>query len=104
MSRLLDSASPDLFTEKYGYLDVKSPQSKNNIVINANIACKQNAIAIITDLELDEGLSMDEVAKFTARIFSDKNVNQQGHSNYTKDQIHWLVNGRLIKCNRPRKS
>ena len=96
--------NPDLTVEKYGYVDVKSPQSKNNIVINANRACKQNAIAIITDLELDEGLSMDEVAKFTARIFSDKNVNQQGHSNYTKDQIHWLVKGRLIKCNRPRKS
>lgn len=98
-----DNANPDL-TTRYGYVDVKSPFNKNNIVRNANFACKQDAIAVITDLELQERLSMDEVTKFTARIFSDKNVNQQGTPNYTKNEVHWLINGRIIKCNRPRKN
>ena len=100
---ITDNSNPDLNT-RYGYVDVKSPRSKNNIVINANRACKQDAMAIITDLELKEGLSMDEAIKFTARIFSDKNVDQTGKPNYTKNEVHWLIKGNLIKCNKPRKS
>ena len=98
-----DNANPDL-TTRYGYVDVKSPQIKNNIVINANRACRQDAIAVITDLEMKEGLSMDEVTKFTARIFSDKNVDRIGNPNYTKNEVHWLINSRIIKCNRPKKN
>ncbi len=98
-----DHSNPDLTTQ-YGYVDVKSPRNKNNIVSNANIACKQDAIAVITDLAMKESLSMEEVAKFTERIFSDKNVDQDGNPNYTKNEVHWFIKGKLIKCNRPRKN
>ncbi len=101
---ITDNANPDLTVERYGYVDVKSPRNKNNIVINANKACKQDAIAVITDLAMKESLSKDEVVKFTERIFSEKNVDQEGHPNYTKNEVHWLINGKLIKCNRPGKN
>lgn len=98
-----DNANPDLTTEKYGYVDVKSPRRKNNIVRNANDACKQGGVAVITDLAMDEKITVDEVGKFSDRIFSEKNVNQKGEQNYTKDTVHWYVNGKLHKCNRPEK-
>ena len=100
---ITDNANPDL-TTRYGFVDVKSPESKNNIVSNANMACKQGGIVVITDLAMKESLNMDDVDKSTARIFSDKNVDQTGKPNYTKNEVHWLVNGRIIKCNRPRKN
>ncbi len=98
-----DNANPDLTTEKYGYIDVKSPQNKSNIVRNANSACQQGAIAVITDLILyieNEEITQEELAKFTARILSEQNRNQLGKPNYTKDEIHWFIKGTLIKCNR----
>ena len=98
-----DNASPDLFTKKYGYLDVKSPQNKSNIVRNANSACQQGAIAVITDLMLyvvNEEITQEEISKFTARIFSKQNKNHLEKPNYTQDQIHWFIKGILIKCNR----
>lgn len=100
---ITDNANPDLTTEKYGYVDVKSPHRKNNIVRNANDACKQGGVAVITDLAMDEKITIDEVGKFSDRIFSEKNVNQKGEQNYTKDTVHWYVNGKLHKCNRPEK-
>ena len=100
-----DNANPDLTTAKYGYIDVKSPHRKNNIVINANKACAQRAIAVLTDLELDkESLTIEEVQKFTDRIYSDHNRNHCGDSNYTQDEVHWFIKGILIKCNRPEKN
>ncbi len=100
---ITDNANPDLTVKRFGYIDVKSPHKKNNIVINANKACKQDAIAVITDLAMNESLSLEEVQKFTERIFSDKNVNQAGKPNYTKDEVHWYIKGILIKCNRPKQ-
>lgn len=97
-----DNANPDL-TTVYGYVDVKSPHRKNNIVSNANDACKQGAIAVITDLALKENLSQEEIEKFTNRVFSDKNVDHEGTQNYLPDAIHWFVKGKLHKCNRPEK-
>lgn len=99
-----DNSNPDLTVEKCGYVDVKSPRKKNNIVRNANAACKQSATAVITDLAMKESLSMEDIAKFTERIFSDENIDQDKKANYTKDEIHWLIKGKLIKCNRPRKN
>ena len=99
------NANPDLTTDKYGYIDVKSPHCKNNIVINANKACNQNAIVVITDLEMDrEVLTIAEAQKFTDRIYSGHNRNHFGKPNYTQDQVHWLIKGCLIKCNRSKKS
>ncbi len=97
-----DYANPDL-TTVYGYVDVKSPHRKNNIINNANDSCKQGAIAVITDLALKENLSQEEIEKFTNRVFSDKNVDHEGTQNYLPDAIHWFVKGKLHKCNRPEK-
>lgn len=95
--------NPDLYTKVYGYIDVKSPHRKNNIVRNANHACMQAAIVVVTDFALNEPLSTEEMEKFTGRIFSDKNVGQDGQLNYSKEEVHWLVRGCLVKCNRPKK-
>ena len=100
-----DNANPDLTTGKYGYIDVKSPRNKSNIVSNANSACFQGAIAVITDLGLDkEEISPEELNKFTERVFSKHNKNHLGNHNYTKPQVHWFIKGCLIKCNRPEKN
>ena len=97
-----DYANPDL-TTVYGYVDVKSPHRKNNIVRNANEACKQGAIAVITDLALPEDLSSKDVSLATEAIFGEKNVNDRRERNYTKDELHWFVKGKLHKFNRPEK-
>ncbi|MCM1532632.1 MAG: hypothetical protein NC048_09645 [Bacteroides sp.] len=94
------NANPDLTTEKYGYVDVKSPFSKSKIVKNANAASNQHAIAAITDLAMDEPMKHKLILQITAKIFSSRNTNGQGMSNYTQDQVHWFVNGKLLKYNR----
>ncbi|MCM1555753.1 MAG: hypothetical protein NC048_09730 [Bacteroides sp.] len=96
--------NPDLFTGKYGYIDVKSPLNKGNIVSNANDACKQGAIAVITDLRLDEALKHKRILQVTEKIFSDSNRNHLGKRNYTMPQVHWFVNGTLLKYNRPEET
>ena len=98
-----DKANPDLTTDKYGYIDVKSPHNKRNIVRNANLACSQGAIAVLTDLMMDEELKHKMILQLTAKIFSELNRNRQGEPNYTQDQIHWFVKGTLLKYNRPEK-
>ncbi len=70
-----DNANPDLTTAKYGYIDVKSPFSKSNIISNANDACKQGAIAVITDLALDEKLKHKQIIQIAKKILSDSNRN-----------------------------
>lgn len=45
---LPEKKNPDLMFGNI-FVDVKSPFSSRNIVTNANDACKQNAIACITD-------------------------------------------------------
>ena len=98
-----DNANPDLYTEKYGYIDVKTPLSKNNIIRNANAACKQNAIAVITDFVLKDILSEYKAKSITFDIFGQRNIDKEGHPNYTKDTVHWFIKGILVKCNRPEK-
>lgn len=92
---ITNNTNPDLRVEPYGWIEVKTPKSKGAIVVRANEAATQNSIVIITDIEIKD-ISMKEVEKFTQRIFSDKH--------YTKDEVHWLIKGELIKCNRPRKN
>ena len=99
----LSRSNPDLTTDKYGYIDVKSPLNKNNLVLNANHACRQGAIAVLTDLMLNEELKHKRMLLLTAKIFSELNRNRQGEPNYTQDQIHWFVKGTLLKYNRPEK-
>ncbi|MDE7337866.1 MAG: hypothetical protein K2M92_01115, partial [Bacteroidales bacterium] len=99
-----DSASPDLFTEKYGYLDVKSPLNKSNIIRNANLACSQGAIAVLTDFYLPDTLSIYKAKSITFDIFFGRNIDKDGKPNYTKDEVHWFINGTLYKLNRPGKN
>ena len=99
-----DSASPDLFTEKYGYLDVKSPLNKSNIIRNANLVCGQGAIAVLTDFYLCDILSIYKAKSITFDIFFGRNIDKDGKPNYTKDEVHWFINGTLYKLNRPGKN
>ena len=101
---ITDNANPDLTTDKYGYIDVKSPRSKNNIIRNANEACKQGAIVVITDLCLQETLSVYKAKSITFDIFFGRNIDRNGEPNYTKDEVHWFINGTLYKLNRPGKN
>ena len=102
---ILARANPDLTTKEYGYIDVKSPLNKSNIVRNANDACKQGAIAVVTDLMLvNEEITGEEIEKFTKRIFSEQNIDHCKHHNYTPTEIHWFIKGYLIKCNKPEKN
>ncbi len=97
---ITDNANPDLFTEKYGYIDVKSPRSKNNIIRNTNEACKQGAIAVLTDLMMNEELKHKMILQLTDKIFSEQNKNHRGEPNYTQNRIHWFIEGKLLKYNR----
>ena len=99
----LSRSNPDLTTRKYGYIDVKSPFNKNNLVLNANHACRQGAIAVLTDLMLNEELKHKMILQLTAKIFSKQNKNHLGELNYTQEQIHWFVKGKLLKYNRSEK-
>ncbi len=98
-----DNANPDLTTDKYGYIDVKSPHNKRNIVRNANSACSQGAIAVITDLCLSEELSIYKAKSITFDIFFGRNIDRKGTPNYIQDEVHWFINGTLYKLNRSKK-
>ena len=98
-----DNANPDLTTEKYGYIDVKSPRNKKNIIRNANSACFQGAIAVITDLCLNEELSIYKAKSITFDIFFGRNIDKDRKPNYTQDEVHWFIKGTLYKLNRPKK-
>ena len=99
-----DNANPDLTTDKYGYIDVKSPRNKSNLVRNANHASReQTAIVVITELMLDEPLKHKQILQLTAKIFSFRNMNDKGEPNYIKDEVHWFVKGELLKYNRSEK-
>lgn len=99
-----DNANPDLKTEKYGYIDVKSPHNKSNIVSNANSACAQGAIAVLTDFYLRDNLSIYKAKSITYDIFFGRNIDKNGNPNYTRDEVHWFINGTLYKLNRPGKN
>ena len=99
-----DNANPDLTTTKYGYIDVKSPLNKSNIVSNANSACSQGAIAVLTDFYLRDVLSIYKAKSITFDIFFGRNIDKDGRPNYTKDEVHWFIKGTLYKLNRPGKN
>ena len=98
-----DNANPDLYTEKYGYIDVKSPLNKSNIVRNANSACRQSAIAVLTDWEIKDTLTIYKAKSITFDIFGERNIDREGKPNYTRDQVHWFIKGELYMLNRPKK-
>ena len=98
-----DNANPDLYTEKYGYIDVKSPLNKSNIVRNANSACRQSAIAVLTDWEIKDTLTIYKAKSIAFDIFGERNIDREGKPNYTRDQVHWFIKGELYMLNRPKK-
>ena len=82
---------------------MKSPHNKNNVVRNANSASAQGAIAVITDLTINEVLRHKMILQLTRKIFSEQNKNLLGEPNYIKDEVHWFVKGELLKYNRSEK-
>lgn len=83
---LPEKKNPDLMFGNT-FVDVKSPFSSRNIVTNANDACKQNAIACITDhlCHIDK----DKIGLLARKVLSDKN--------YTRDTVFFVVENKLYK-------
>ena len=83
---LPDKKNPDLIVGNT-FVDVKSPFASSNIVTNANRACKQNAIACITDhlCYIDK----KNVETFARKVLKDEN--------YTKDTVFFVIEGELYK-------
>lgn len=83
---LPEKKNPDLMFGNT-FVDVKSPFSSKNIVTNANDACKQNAIACITDhlCHIDK----NKIGLLARKVLSDRN--------YTKDTVFFVVENKLYK-------
>ena len=86
---LVGKANPDLRTSKYGLVDVKSPFSYKKIEKNAIKASKQGAIVCITDDHLL--LQKSKLEQLSKAILYNRD--------YTKKEVHWVVNGILYKYN-----
>lgn len=78
--------NPDLKVGSY-WVDVKSPQNIEKIVVNANKAAIQGAIACITDDFIDLS-DMDELA-----------INILSSECYTQPEVHFYSQGVLYKYN-----
>ena len=83
---LPEKKNPDLMFGN-AFVDVKSPFSSKNIVTNANDACKQNAIACITDhlCHIDK----NKIGLLARKVLSDRN--------YTRDTVFFVVENKLYK-------
>lgn len=86
---LVGKTNPDLKTSKYGFIDVKSPFVHKKIEKNAINASKQGAIACITDDHLL--LKESELEQLSKTILNNRE--------YTKKEVHWVLNGKLYKYN-----
>ena len=53
---------------------------------------------------INESISLDKAKAVTSDIFNEHNRDNVGNPNYTKDEVHWLIDGKLYKLNRPRKN
>lgn len=83
-----DKKIPDL---KIGetWIDVKSPLKAANIVRNANKASEQGAIVCITDDSCE--IKESSLEYWNKKIWDD--------GNYTKNEVHFIVKGKLYKYN-----
>lgn len=84
--------NPDLTTESYGYIDVKSPKAMHNWGRNANHASREQfSCACLTNhrAEVDEAEILEV----------NKNLWKNGV--YQHDFIFWLIDGTLLKYKRP---
>ena len=86
---LVGNANPDLHISGHQFVDVKSPFSYKNIISNAIDASRQQAIACLTD---DHTIIRESnLEQLSKRILNNEK--------YTKDEVHWVVNGNLYKYN-----
>ena len=84
--------NPDLKSELYGYIDVKSPKSIEKMGRNAiNASVHQNSCVCFTDHRID--IDMEIVHRRTNLLLRDPN--------YRHDYIFWLIGGKLYKYKRP---
>mgnify|MGYP007056166119 CR=1 FL=1 len=88
---LPEKSNPDLKVVDT-FIDVKSPFSVDNIVKNATKYSRQGAIACITDDHC--------VITFKDMIYWKNKIMEDG--NYTKDEVHFIIDGVLYKHKRPR--
>ena len=87
-------ANPDLWVEKIGFVDVKSPEKVMNCCRNANHASKvQHACVCLTDHCFKK--------KPTERQIEDRNKAIWGSEDYHHDFIFWLIDGNLRIYKRP---
>lgn len=82
-------SNPNLMTKSLGFIDVKSSFRHGKIVSNAIDASNQGAIACITDDHIV--ISDSEMKSLSESILKNKN--------YSKKEVHWVVNGKLYKYN-----
>ena len=86
---LVGDKNPDLKTKSHGLVDVKSPFNHKKIISNAIDASGQGAIACLTDDHIV--ISESEMTSLSKSILNNKN--------YSKKEVHWVVNGKLYKYN-----
>lgn len=86
---LVGDKNPDLKTKSHGLVDVKSPFNHKKIISNAIDASGQGAIACLTDDHIV--ISESEMTSLSKSILDNKN--------YSKKEVHWVVNGKLYKYN-----
>lgn len=85
------SSNPDLKVDDV-YMDVKRPKAIKNITGNANQASKQNAVAVISDSQLDKKMSDEIISKRAEAI-----LNKNNKDNYHSDEVYFFIDGKLSK-------
>ena len=86
---LVGNTNPDLHISGHRFIDVKSPFSYKNITTNAINASRQQAIVCLTD---DHTIIREsDLEQLSKRILK--------NDKYAKDEVHWVVNGKLYKYN-----
>ena len=84
--------NPDLYVNNSFYVDVKSPDNVNNIIRNANMASKQGAVALITDLGFKQEKDIN-IEQQRDRLFVSPSI-------YKYDFAFILNKGKLHKIER----
>jgi SPP1 gp7 family putative phage head morphogenesis protein len=84
--------NPDLWIKKYGYVDVKSPESRLKCIHWANHASnKQNAVVCLTNFRME----------ITERQIEENNSQIWKSKLYVQDVILWIIDGELKEYKRP---
>ncbi|MCT4647581.1 MAG: phage head morphogenesis protein [Carboxylicivirga sp.] len=87
-------SNPDFFLDNSTYADLKRPSAIKNITGNANSACKQGSVVVISDVRLDKKLTEEIMQRRSKAIMSPKN------DHYAFDQMYFYADGKVKKYNR----